>query len=473
MKTWGVESLCMAIAAIVILMTGAVAVLAFGDSPELAQALLPLIALLGIAMLAALLRLRAVSLSRNSAHDRARSLQRRYNHFVNTAHEGIWIVDHKGSGVFANRRLAQMFGCAVNELLNCPVDDFLGENPRESLNALLSPDPAGAGRTFDLSYRRADGSVGWAIASGRPASAEDGLPGGTLLLLTDISERKAAELQLAAVQIGLEVRIRMRTAELQRANELLRVEVGERITTERALSESYTHLRQLTAHLETIKEEERKRIALDIHDDLGQNLMALKIDVQLLHGRCAGHPFLCQKVGHALDTIDGTIRSVRSIINDLHPSTLELGLPAATEWLVDQFEKRSGIAASLTVIGEDQPLPDQRLSAVIFRIIQESLINIQHHARATQVEVALAISELEVAVTIMDDGPGIHPGDADKTVQFVRHGIRERIDVFGGELSVTPRLGHGTCLSFRIPLGTPAELDQSWFAYNSKETEII
>jgi len=205
-------------------------------------------------------------------------------------------------------------------------------------------------------------------------------------------------------------------------------------------------LRQLTAHLEMMKEEERKRIALDIHDDLGQNLMALKMDVEMLHARAGTrHPLLKQRVGHVLDTIDASIRSVRAIMNDLHPSTLELGLPAALEWLLNQFEKRSGITSTLTVIGVDGELPDTRRTSVIFRIIQEALVNILRHARATQVQVTLNIGMDMLAITIVDDG------EAGKDAEFGLRGIKERLDVFGGELEIDSAQGNGSTLSILVP----------------------
>lgn len=471
MKTSSVESLCLAIGALVALMTATLAFALLAE-PAAQAPLLGLFSLLALCVLAALWRVHALAASRSVLHDRSRSLQRRYNHFINTAHEGIWMVDVHGMGVFANTRLAEMFGCPVNALLARPVRDFLGDNPPASLAELLAEHGAHAGATYDLRYRRADGSVGWAIASGRPASAEDGMAGGILLLLTDISVRKQAEMELAAVKTGLEARIRTHTAELQQSNAQLRVEVADRQLAERALSESYAQLRQLTAHLETIKEQERKRIALHIHDDLGQNLMALKIDVQMLHARCAALPGLKEEVGRTLNTIDASIRATRTIINDLHPSTLELGLPAAAEWLLAQFEQRSGIASSLTVRGAEENMLDERSAALVFRIIEESLVNIELHAGATQVEVLLAVAEHDVSVTVLDDGAGLYPGKAGERARAMLDRMRERLDVFGGQLSIQPRPASGSCLTFRIPSGGTLDIDHSRLYYNNRDAEI-
>lgn len=450
MKTWSVESLCLTLAAVVTVLAALVALLALGDANAVPRWLFSLgIALSGLALVASL-RIHALAMARNSA-------QRRYHHFIDTAHEGVWTLDSETRTTFANARLAQMFGATPGTLLGRPMHDFLGDNPRRDLAEMTSADAAHVGCTHDLSFRRVDGSIGWAIVSGRPMLGDDGTRQGTLLMLTDISARKAAELELAAVQIGLEVRIRMRTAELERINTQLRIEVAERQMAEEALAESFRELRQLSSHLETIKEEERKRIAKGIHDELGQNLLALKIDVEMLHARAGQrHPLLQRKVGDVLDTIDLTIRSVRAIMNDLHPSTLELGLPAAAEWLVQQFQKRSGIATSLSVLEGDGPLPDSHRTEVIFRIIQECLLNILRHAEATKVEVGLEIGMEYLTITIVDNGVGMGPGDAAKVASFGLRGIRERVDVFGGQMVIDSRPGGGTTLAMMIPLESHA-----------------
>jgi two-component system sensor histidine kinase UhpB len=220
------------------------------------------------------------------------------------------------------------------------------------------------------------------------------------------------------------------------------IDVTERKRAEDKLQRSLTQLRQLGAYLATSKEEERRRLAADIHDDLGQNLMALKIDVQMLHARAgARHPNLKRQVGRVLDTLDTTIRSVRAIMNELHPSTLELGLPAALEWLVLQFEQRSGLACTLSVSGSGGALLDSARNAAIFRIVQEALLNIVRHAEAMQVEVALKMDARGVAITIVDDGCGMRPGEAGRDAAFGLRSIRERVDAFGGELLIESRRG--------------------------------
>lgn len=476
MNKWSVESLCLGVAAVVLAVPLGLGWIAFSDPGQATPSLHLLratMAALAAAALLLILRVRARLIARNAVHARLRQIQRRYRHFVDTAHEGIWVVDNQSITVFANARLGAMFGAPSHALLGRDMASFMGDNPRATLSELLSPEHAAAGRNYDLCYRRLDGSVGWALASAQPMRDDAGRHEATLLMLTDISERKSTELELAAIQIGLEVRIKMRTAELERINAKLRKEMDEHAATERQLAMSFKQLRELTAHLETLKEQERKLIAKDIHDELGQNLMALKIDVEMLHARAGSrHPLLKRKVGCVLDTIDLTIRSVRAIINDLHPSTLELGLPAASEWLIDQFEKRSGIMTTLHVSGSEDMLPDSGRTAVIFRIIQEALVNILRHAQARHVDVTLDMRADWLAIGIVDDGVGMQPEDAGKAASFGLRGIQERVEVFGGHLLIDSAPGRGTSLSILIPMQESAA-DATYLQHNDSKNETF
>ncbi|MCA1863551.1 PAS domain S-box protein [Janthinobacterium sp. HSC-3S05] len=231
------------------------------------------------------------------------------------------------------------------------------------------------------------------------------------------------------------------------------IDITESKRNEENLQRTLAQLRELTDHQQTIKEEERRRIALDIHDDLGQNLMVLRIDVSLLHARTARtHPRLHRHAQRVLDTIDATIRSVRTIINDLHPSTLELGLGPAAEWLIRQMESRGAIRYRLSLDSEAPDLGlDQRQTSAIFRVLQESLSNIVRHAQASEVEVALAQDTDAIVLRISDNGIGMLPGDHGKKAAFGLKSIRERVHALGGELRIDSQAGQGTALAIRLP----------------------
>lgn len=231
------------------------------------------------------------------------------------------------------------------------------------------------------------------------------------------------------------------------------IDITESKRNEENLQRTLAQLRELSDHQQTIKEQERRRIALDIHDDLGQNLMVLRIDVSLLHARTAStHPRLHRHAQRVLDTIDATIRSVRTIINDLHPSTLELGLGPAAEWLIRQMESRGAIRYRLTLDSEAPDLGlDQRQTSAIFRVLQESLSNIVRHAQASEVEVALAQDADAIVLRISDNGIGMQPGDHGKRAAFGLKSIRERVHALGGELRIDSQAGRGTALAIHLP----------------------
>ncbi|MGK5003641.1 PAS domain-containing sensor histidine kinase [Janthinobacterium sp. LB2P70] len=247
----------------------------------------------------------------------------------------------------------------------------------------------------------------------------------------------------------------------------LRVVVAHTDITERklmdgALRQSHAQLRQLALHLETAKEDERKRISRDIHDELGQNLLALRIDISMLSARTEGsHPRLHRRVGAVLSNVDTTIRSVRGIINELRPMALDLGLQAAIEWQVGDFRKRSGVACRLLI--RDEALFStigSQAEIVLFRIVQEALSNVMRHAQASQVEIEFSSDACAVYVAISDNGIGITPQQQRKKQCFGLIGIAERVTALGGHFYVgLPASGVGCRLALQIPLqgaGRPA-----------------
>lgn len=233
------------------------------------------------------------------------------------------------------------------------------------------------------------------------------------------------------------------------------MDITERKLMDGALRQSHAQLRQLALHLETAKEDERKRISRDIHDELGQNLLALRIDISMLSARTEGsHPRLHRRVGAVLSNVDTTIKSVRGIINELRPMALDLGLQAAIEWQVGDFRKRSGVACRLLI--RDEALfaaIGSQAEIVLFRIVQEALSNVMRHAQASQVEIELSSDACAVYLAISDNGIGITPQQQRKKQCFGLIGIAERVTALGGHFEVgMPASGAGCRLALQIPL---------------------
>lgn len=216
-----------------------------------------------------------------------------------------------------------------------------------------------------------------------------------------------------------------------------------------------SQLAELSAHIETVKEKERERIAREIHDDLGGNLAAIKMTLALLRRRLPrGATALVDKADYLDALLDRSIESVHRIARDLRPSTLDIGIVAAIEWQAREFEKQVGIPCAFSCRRKEIQLhPDQ--ATALFRIFQEALTNVGKHARASQVVVKLTQAGGCVKLIITDNGCGIADVDRMKPKAFGIRGMIERASALGGELAVTTAERAGTEVALRIPLFTP------------------
>jgi signal transduction histidine kinase len=218
------------------------------------------------------------------------------------------------------------------------------------------------------------------------------------------------------------------------------------------LQQSHHKLRSLAAHAEQIKEDERKRIAREIHDDLGQNLLALRIEADMLANRTSfKHPRLHARAHATLRQIDATIKSVRQIINDLRPNVLDLGLNAAVEWQIAEFRRSTGIVCELNDNQADISVSDH-CAIAFFRILQESLSNISQHANASLVQVELHKEGRNLSMRVRDNGIGMPMEGRGKPASFGLVGIEERMQILGGRLSIISIPGAGTTIHVLAPI---------------------
>jgi PAS domain S-box-containing protein len=227
--------------------------------------------------------------------------------------------------------------------------------------------------------------------------------------------------------------------------------ISELKATERRLQESRRQLQALAARREAAREEERKRIAREMHDELGQRLTALRMDVSVIRLRFGqDNPQLMEQVKHMMSSVDSTIQVVRNVAARLRPATLDMGIVSALEWLTEEFVQRSGIDCKLDVQQEHLDLDDTQATTV-FRIVQESLTNITRHAQAKHVRIALTQQPDHYLLEVSDDGVGFDP-HAKKHKSFGLMGIEERTLMLGGELKIETSPGKGTRIISRIPL---------------------
>jgi signal transduction histidine kinase len=247
------------------------------------------------------------------------------------------------------------------------------------------------------------------------------------------------------------------TSSRRAALELAKEMTSELRESQNKLQLSHQKLRRLADHAYQIKELERKRIAREIHDDLGQNLLALRIEGEMLAARTrSSHRHLHGRARETLQQIDTIIKSVRQIINDLRPTVLDLGLSAAVEWQVNQFERRTGIPCELRNEQGEIALPDHCATA-FFRILQESLTNVVRHANATRVWVELSLHDGWLSLMVRDNGCGLPPGGHLKSGSFGLVGIEERVIILGGTCSVFSKPGGGTTVTVSAPVVNACE----------------
>jgi signal transduction histidine kinase len=228
-----------------------------------------------------------------------------------------------------------------------------------------------------------------------------------------------------------------------------------RALAERALADTHTNLCRLIHQQEQVRETERNRIARDIHDDLGQHLLAMKMELsQMQAGSAGAETPVHRKVGKLLQNLDLTIGSLRTIINDLRPPALEQGLQNAMEHHLAEFSRLNGIRHELAADPDVFKANEDRVvDAMLFRILQESLSNVARHAQATEVKIALERSGDLLTLKVQDNGVGMADGEERRGCGLV--GIADRVAAAGGRFAIDSEPGNGTLLSLSIPVRRP------------------
>jgi len=230
-------------------------------------------------------------------------------------------------------------------------------------------------------------------------------------------------------------------------------DVTARAKAEEALRSSREELRELGTAAQQAREQEKSRISRELHDELGQAMTALQMDVAWLKQRLSeADQALLAKLDKMEALLNTTVAAARRIAADLRPLVLDdLGLMPAIEWLMESFTQRTGIACKLEPKEEEIQVSDAQASAV-FRTIQESLNNVAKHARASRVELAIVESDAQISVIVRDDGVGFVLGDTRKPSSFGLIGLRERASMLGGQVNIITSPGKGTRIEVSFPI---------------------
>ncbi len=349
--------------------------------------------------------------------------------------DGLVVTNAAGQFVFFNEAAKQQFGFLPTETTS---DEWMEHSPCYRSDG-ITPFPVAerpltralqgeAVDSVELLVRQAQMPADlWLSVTARPLMDEEGAVRGAVAVYRDVTERTHAELELKS-----------------------------------ALAQS----RALSAHLQSVREEERSHIAREIHDELGQVLTGLKMDLAWLKCRLAeerqetSRALLLNKVQDMSRLIDTTIQAVRQLATELRPGILDyLGLAAAIEWQAEVFEKHSGIRCRVVNTLADVPLDKEQMTAA-FRILQESLTNVARHAEAVTAVTILLTQETDFLVLeIEDNGHGFHKDDLASKHTLGLLGMRERAAILGGEVQITSKLGQGTKVTARIPLEPRPDTD--------------
>ncbi|MDF3935484.1 PAS domain-containing sensor histidine kinase [Pseudomonas citronellolis] len=237
-------------------------------------------------------------------------------------------------------------------------------------------------------------------------------------------------------------------------------DISENKQTELELAQSRAQLRELSAHLESVREEEKARIAREVHDELGQVLTVLKLETSMCElGYGELDPGLNERLGNMKKLIAQLFQLVRDVASALRPPILDAGIGSALEWQARRFEARTGIPC-LVEVPENPPRLGDAKAIGLFRILQEALTNVMRHAQAHTVELALRVEGAELCLSIGDDGRGFDTEAAWRGSSFGLVGMRERVLMLGGRLEIDSLPGEGSSLRVRVPL-EPGEMPEA------------
>lgn len=333
----------------------------------------------------------------------------------------IWSGPADGTMDYCNERWRSYMGLALEDLQGDGWQAMLHPDDRDRVLAAWR-EAIVNGTTYEQEerHRAANGTYRWFLARGVPLRDAEGRIVRWYGTNTDIQDRKRAE---------------------------------------DALRRSVDQLRALAGRLQTVREEERARVARQIHDELGQALTGIKLEsVALIRELPGDAKHQSSRAASIAKLADETIHVVRRISTELRPGILDdLGLVAAVEWASQEFEARTGTRCRLE-LPKHEIVIDPQLATALFRILQETLTNIARHADATQVNVRLAQEGDSFVLNVHDNGKGISDDQLTAGSSLGILGMRERAILLGGQLSIRGAPGDGTTVTVRVPVATPDHL---------------
>jgi PAS domain S-box-containing protein len=337
-----------------------------------------------------------------------------YRVFVERMNEGAAVLSRDHTVLHCNGRFARFLGAGLQRVIGSSMLDLVWPDDHSKLDALLRR----------AAQKNCRGEIRLQSRKGAPLSVHLSLnplrlesTKAVCLIASDLSEMKRAEQELRA---------------------------------------SSEQLRNLAAHLLSVREEERARISREVHDELGQSLTAVKMDLAWLAGRLPRRKGqMLKRIRSTRQLADDIIQSIRRISTELRPAVLDLGLAEAVEWQVQEFQTRSGIQCTVRLLTRE--VVASNASTAMFRIFQETLTNVARHAKATRTEVVLQKQQDWLVLLIRDNGRGFDQADPSLSKSLGLLGMRERAAILGGRVNISSAPGKGTTVTAWIPLRSPGE----------------
>lgn len=362
-----------------------------------------------------------VVLARVKAHmalyGQRRQLEGMFRDVMEFAPDAFILSDLPGNIIHINARTEQLFGYRREDLIGSPTRVLIPPHLRheyEKIRSRFTQQPQGQMTGISLQCLRKDGS------------------------------QFPSDINLSS----------LKTNQGQMLMAVIR-DVSAHQQAEQALNESHQRLRELAAQNEATREKEKEHIAREVHDELGQVLTALRMDLSLLGMRYGTlSPTLIDKLTGMKGLVDRAIQGVRNVAVNLRPAALDMGLVPAIEWLCSEFTEHTAVPCRLHTQEENIWLDETR-NVVLFRIAQESLTNITRYARASQVDVTLERHDDELVMEVRDNGCGFDMDTATPKKSFGLLGMRERALALGGQLQVRSAAAQGVVIRVTIPIHIP------------------
>ncbi len=354
----------------------------------------------------------------HQAAERARDSQQRLLGIVDSAMDAIISIDESQHITLFNRAAERIFGYAAHEVMGKPLTMLMPERFQNRHPAHVE-------------------GFGYTGISSRPMMAQ------RIVSAT----RKGGE------EFPIDASISQSNLGHGRIFTVILRDVSIRERTQRELAQAREDLRELSVASRTAREQENSRISRELHDELGQNLTSLKMDLAWLESNTpAGDDRVRRTLTAMRSVLDSTVAATRRISADLRPLMLDdLGLAAALEWLVEETSRRHGFSVDLAVDERSANIAEP-LASQLYRIVQESLTNAGRHAAARHVRVHVRAIGPEIHLDVQDDGRGISPDDLRKKGSFGLVGIRERVYILAGSVEMRGDPGRGTAIHVRLPI---------------------